>query len=68
MKPLIGADLWIDGGNERAEPVLLTLLAKDLPGFRNLTRLVSRSYLEGQGRGRPLLAREWLDADCDARG
>src|SRR5687768_5233429 len=47
VKPLIGADLWIEGGSERAEPVLLTLLAKDLAGFRNLTRLVSRSYLEG---------------------
>ena len=61
VKPLVGADLWIEGGSERAEPVLLTLIAKDLPGFRNLTRLVSRSYLEGQGRGRPLLMREWLD-------
>ena len=25
VKPLIGADLWIEGGSERAEPVLLTL-------------------------------------------
>ena len=66
VKPLIGADLWIDGGSERAEPTLLTLLAKDLPGFRNLTRLVSRCYLEGQGRGRPLLAREWLDPAATA--
>ena len=52
VKPLIGADLWIEGDSERAEPALITLLAKDQPGFRNLTRLVSRSYLEGQGRGR----------------
>ncbi len=66
VKPLVGADLWLDGGSERAEPVLLTLLAKDLGGFRNLTRLVSRSYLEGQGRGRPLLAREWLDPETTA--
>src|SRR5688572_19434095 len=65
VKPLVGADLWIDCG-ERAEPVLLTLIAKDLPGFRNLTRLVSRSYLEGQGRGRPLLMREWLDSATTA--
>ncbi len=63
VKPVIGADLWIAETGERAEPVLLTLLAQSLAGFRNLTRLVSRSYLEGQDRGRPLLAREWLDAD-----
>ncbi len=63
VKPVVGADLWIADGGERAEPVLLTLLAQDSGGFRNLTRLVSRSYLEGQERGRPMLSREWLDAD-----
>ncbi len=62
VKPLVGADLWIADGGDRAEPVLVTLLAQDTTGFRNLTRLVSRSYLEGQARGRPLLEREWLDA------
>ncbi len=62
LKPIIGADLWIAEPGERAEPVLLTLLAQNPAGFRNLTRLVSRSYLEGQGSGRPLLARDWLDA------
>ncbi len=61
VKPVIGADLWIAEAGERAEPVLLTLLAQDTAGFRNLARLVSRSYLEGQARGRPLLEREWLD-------
>src|SRR5688572_2209021 len=63
VKPVVGADLWIADGGERAEPVRLTLLAQDSAGFRNLTRLVSRSYLEGQERGRPMVTREWLDAD-----
>src|SRR5262245_29006613 len=63
VKPLIGADLWLDGGSERVEPTLLTLIAKDGAGFHNLARLVSRSYLEGQGRGRPLLQRDWLDRE-----
>ena len=62
VKPVIGADLWFTDGSERADPVLLTLLAQNEAGFRNLTRLVSRSYLEGQDRSRPLLARDWLDA------
>jgi len=66
VKPLIGADLLIEGDHERADPLLLTLIAKDLPGFRNLARLVSRSYLEGQGRGRALIAREWLDSASTA--
>ena len=66
VKPVIGADLWLSEEDERAEPARLTLLAQDEGGFRNLTRLVSRSYLEGQARGRPLLARAWLDAGSTA--
>src|SRR4026209_435071 len=61
LKPVIGADLWLADGGERGEPALLTLLAQNAAGFRNLTRLVSRSYLEGQDRSRPLLERDSLD-------
>ena len=66
VKPVIGADLWLSGEGDRAEPSRLTLLAQDPTGFRNLTRLVSRSYLDGQERGRPLVARQWLDARSTA--
>ena len=61
LKPVIGADLWVADGGERGEPALLTLIAQNETGYQNLTRLVSRTYLEGQERGRPLLARDWLD-------
>ncbi len=66
IKPVIGADLWLRESGDRAEPSRLTMLAQDARGFRNLTRLVSRSYLEGQDGGRPLIAREWLDAGSTA--
>ncbi len=66
LKPVIGADLWLAEPGERDEPSRLTLLAQGPEGFRNLTRLVSRSYLEGQERGRPLLERSWLDRDSTA--
>ena len=61
VKPVIGVDVWLREDGDRTEPVRLTLLAQNLAGYRNLTRLVSRSYLEGQERGRPLLERAWLD-------
>ncbi|MDH4260598.1 MAG: DNA polymerase III subunit alpha, partial [Gammaproteobacteria bacterium] len=63
IKPIIGVDVWLGDEGDRTEPVRLTLFAQGLAGYRNLTRLVSRSYLEGQGRGRPLLERAWLDAE-----
>ena len=61
VKPLIGVDVLLHEADERAEPSRLTLLAQDYDGYRNMTRLVSRAYLEGQQRGVPMLEREWLD-------
>ncbi len=66
IKPVIGADLWLTDGGERAEPSRLTLLAQGAAGFRNLTALISRSYREGQQTGRALVARDWLDAGSTA--
>ncbi len=58
VKPIIGVDAWIrepEARGERGEPTRLTLLCMGLHGYRNLTRLVSRSYLEGQHKGVPHL-------------
>ncbi len=66
VKPVIGVDAWLRQEGERTEPARLTLFAKDLAGYRNLTRLVSRSYLESRDASRPLLERAWLDATTTA--
>jgi DNA polymerase-3 subunit alpha len=63
VKPLIGVDLKIRNQAEDDRPFSLLLLCQNLVGYRNLTRIVSRSYLEGQQRGVPLVDPEWLDAD-----
>ncbi|MBS0396717.1 MAG: PHP domain-containing protein, partial [Proteobacteria bacterium] len=61
VKPIIGVDAWLRDGGERGEPSRLTLLCMNATGYGNLARLVSRSYLEGQRRGVPLLERAWLE-------
>ena len=61
IKPIVGVDVWIRDADERAEPSRLTLLCMNQQGYGNLTRLVSRSYLEGQRRGVPMLERGWLE-------
>ncbi len=48
IKPIIGADLWLQ--REAEPPSRLVLLCADDVGYRNLTRLVSRSYREGRQR------------------
>jgi DNA polymerase-3 subunit alpha len=60
VKPIIGVDAWVAGGGEGGQPSRLVLLCQNEQGYRNLTRLVSRSYAEGQLRGVATLQREWL--------
>jgi len=67
IKPIVGVDVWVREPGERAEPSRLTLLCMDETGYGNLTRLVTRSFLEGQRRdGTPLVEREWLVAETVA--
>jgi DNA polymerase III subunit alpha len=63
VKPLIGVDAWIREPGERAAPSRIVFLCQNLVGYRHLTQLVTRSYLEGQQRGAPMLDRGWLSAD-----
>ena len=63
VKPLIGVDVWIREAGERAAPVRAVFLCQNLMGYRHLTQLVTRSYLEGQQRGAPMLERSWLERD-----
>ena len=66
VKPIIGLDLKILNEDEPARPYTLLLLCQDNTGYRNLSVLVTRSYLEGQVRGVPMARREWLSAEtCD---
>jgi len=69
IKPVIGVDLRIAGdadGDGKNPPERLVLLCQNRAGYQNLTRLVTRSYLEGQQRGLPFCHRSWLTADTCA--
>ncbi|TDY00131.1 DNA polymerase III subunit alpha [Thiohalophilus thiocyanatoxydans] len=65
VKPIIGVDAWLHNEEDPNQPGRLVLLCQDNTGYRNLTRLVSRSYIEGQHRGQPTLSREWLEGATD---
>jgi DNA polymerase-3 subunit alpha len=64
VKPVIGVDAWIREAGERAAPSRVVLLCQNLIGYRHLTELVTRSFLEGQQRGAPMLERSWLKAEA----
>jgi len=61
VKPLIGVDAWIREPGERTPPSRIVFLCQNLAGYRHLTQLVTRSFLEGQRRGPPMLERAWLE-------
>ena len=65
IKPIIGVDLWLANENEAERPYRLLLLCKNRQGYLNLTHLVSRTYLEGQHRGIPMLEPAWFEGHSD---
>ncbi|MCP5142146.1 MAG: DNA polymerase III subunit alpha [Gammaproteobacteria bacterium] len=65
LKPIIGCELLIRGEDD-ADPIhRLVVLCRNQAGYMSLTRLISRSYREGQLRGVATLYREWLDGHVD---
>ncbi|MFK5970671.1 MAG: DNA polymerase III subunit alpha [Candidatus Marithrix sp.] len=62
IKPIIGIDLWLINNNEKSR---LVLLCQNNVGYHNLTKLVSRSYTEGQIDNIPYLQQTWLEGNTD---
>ncbi len=60
IKPIIGVDTQLQGFDPDEPSHRVVLLSKDEVGYHNLTRLVTRAYLEGQHGGAPTLERSWL--------
>jgi len=65
IKPIIGVDAELRGLSREDPAYRVVLLCKDEQGYRNLTRLITRAYLEGQHGSGPVLERDWL---IEARG
>ncbi|WP_241264766.1 DNA polymerase III subunit alpha [Marinobacter daepoensis] len=62
VKPIIGADIWLENPDEPENPFRLTLLARDNGGYLNLTEIISLGYTEGQRYGKPIIQKSWLEA------
>src|SRR5687767_1345824 len=60
VKPIIGADCWLQNDVDREKPFRLLLLCASRAGYLRLCDLLSQAWLRNQHRGRAELAREWL--------
>ena len=65
IKPIIGVELLIHSASERIPPSRVVLLCQNHEGYLNVNRLITRSYLEGQHRGIPMIEKEWLTGSTD---
>ncbi len=63
VKPIIGADLWVEAIGARSGRAPLVLLCQNQQGYSNLTRLITLAYVEGQVDGRPVVRQSWLNPE-----
>lgn len=61
IKPIIGADVWLQHEADPSQYSLITLLCQNQAGYHNLTCMISQSYTQGQAQGVPVIRREWFD-------
>ncbi|CAK0777758.1 DNA polymerase III subunit alpha [Gammaproteobacteria bacterium] len=65
IKPIVGVDLWIQEENPKTPPSRLLILCQNLVGYRNMTHLISRAYIEGQAQGMPMVHRTWFSGKSE---
>jgi len=60
IKPIIGIDVYVANTTSSKESFRLTLLCQTNEGYQNLLKLISKSYLQGQESGKPIIEKAWL--------
>lgn len=61
IKPIIGSDLYIENATQPNQPSRAIFLCQNLQGYKNLTQLISKSYLQNQIDGKPIIQKAWLE-------
>jgi DNA polymerase-3 subunit alpha len=60
IKPIIGADFWVQTPGFEKEFCALTIIAMNNDGYQNLTQLISEAYLRGHIDNRVVIDQDWL--------
>src|SRR5690606_32552146 len=63
IKPIVGCDFWVASSDSEGKPTLLTLLAMDNTGYKNIIELISRAWQHGQQQGIAYVQRQWV-SEC----
>ncbi len=65
IKPIIGAELCVKNPTDDKSPHRLVVLCQNAIGYKNLTQLVSRAYLEGQNSSFAMVDKKWLPGNTE---
>jgi DNA polymerase-3 subunit alpha len=60
VKPIIGADVWLEPEGGEKQPSRLLLLVQNSAGYLNLCELLSRAWLQNVQRNQAWLKWDWL--------
>ncbi|MDP5029481.1 MAG: DNA polymerase III subunit alpha [Paraglaciecola sp.] len=60
IKPIVGADFWVQSTELENTLFRLTILAMDNDGYKNVTLLISKAYLRGSVQDKAVIDQEWL--------
>jgi DNA polymerase-3 subunit alpha len=61
VKPIVGADCWIQNEADREKPSRMVLLCASHSGYLRLSEALSRAWLKNQHRARAEVRRSWLE-------
>ena len=65
VKPVFGVDLMVMEASDPEQAYPITLLAMNEQGYRGLTVLISKSYVDGQYLGNPYVEKSWLEDNAE---
>ncbi len=65
IKPILGCDVLCHDPKAPEQTFSMVLLCQNELGYRNLTRLVSKAYQEGQHLGQPRIHPGWIKEHAD---
>jgi DNA polymerase-3 subunit alpha len=60
IKPIAGSDFFLQSSDSESAPTLITLLAMNDRGYKNIIELISRAWQHGQHQGVAYIRRQWI--------
>jgi len=60
LKPIFGVDVLLEDEEDETLLYHMILLCQNETGYKNITRLISLSYMKGQKLGVPRVTRQWI--------